>query len=177
MPNKIGGDEPPPRFCVQHRTALRERRLRSTVSVGGGRSPLAFGHMARMVILIFIFLTATSGAYFTSIGCRQEFVKHRRPGWHLTLLGVCITTLLTALFVGQEDLFRPDRWDSGKVGMLPVIIITLTAAAVSLIASLIMVLIFRGRFRDEKHLAEPTGCSEPRDSASVSGRASVARGH
>jgi ABC-type phosphate transport system permease subunit len=104
-----------------------------------------------MVILIFIFLTATSGAYFTGIGCRRALVKHRRPGWHLTLLGICITTSLTALFVGQEDLFRPDQWDSGKVGILPVIIVTLTASVVALIASMIVVSIFRARFRDQNH--------------------------
>jgi formate hydrogenlyase subunit 4 len=102
-----------------------------------------------MVILIFILLTATSGAYFTGIGCRRSLAQHRRPGWHLTLLGICITTLLTALFLGQGDLFQPSKWDSGKVGMLPIIIAILTAAVIALIASVIVVSIFRGIFRDE----------------------------
>jgi hypothetical protein len=34
--------EPPPRFSV-HWAAIRECLVRSTVYVGGGRSPLAFG--------------------------------------------------------------------------------------------------------------------------------------
>jgi type IV secretory pathway VirB6-like protein len=106
-----------------------------------------------MVIFIFILLIATSAAYFTGIGCRRALGQHRRPGWHLTLLGTCITTLLAALFIGQDDWFRPSRWDSGKVGILPVIMITLTAAVIALIASVIVVSIYRGRFRDDNHVA------------------------
>jgi ABC-type uncharacterized transport system permease subunit len=106
-----------------------------------------------MVILIFILLIATSAAYFTSIGCRRALARHRRPGWHVTLLGIGITTLLAALFVGQDDWFRPSRWDSGKVGILPVIMITLTAAVIASVASVIVVSIYRGRFRDDDHVA------------------------
>lgn len=100
-----------------------------------------------MVIVIFILLTAASAAYFTSIGCRRALAQHRRPGWHLALLGICITTLLTALFVEQGDLFRPDRWVLGMVIILP------AAAVVALISSAIVVSVFRGRFRDENHVA------------------------
>ena len=39
---QVGGDEPPPRFSVQRRAAVREHTVRSTVRVGGGRSPLSF---------------------------------------------------------------------------------------------------------------------------------------
>jgi len=38
---QVGGDEPPPRLSAQRRSALRERIVRPTVPVGGGRSPLA----------------------------------------------------------------------------------------------------------------------------------------
>jgi ABC-type phosphate transport system permease subunit len=111
------------------------------------------GHITRMVILIFILLIATSAAYFTGIGCRRALARNRRPGWHLTFLGTCITTLLAALFVGQDDWFRPSRWDSGKVGILPVIMITFVAAVIALIASVIVVSIYRGKFRDDNHVA------------------------
>jgi hypothetical protein len=39
----FGGDEPPPRFSVPSRVPVRERFLRSTVRVGGGRSPQSLG--------------------------------------------------------------------------------------------------------------------------------------
>jgi hypothetical protein len=42
---QIGRDEPPPCFSVQRGAAIRERLVRSTVTVGGGRSPLTFGPM------------------------------------------------------------------------------------------------------------------------------------
>jgi hypothetical protein len=35
--------EPPPRFSVQRRVAIRGCLVRSTVTVGGGHSPLSFG--------------------------------------------------------------------------------------------------------------------------------------
>ena len=41
---QIGGDEPPPRFSARHRAAIQEYFVRSTVPVGGGRSPLAWPH-------------------------------------------------------------------------------------------------------------------------------------
>jgi hypothetical protein len=106
-----------------------------------------------MAILIFILLTGTSGAYFTGIGCRRALAQHRRPGWHLTLLGICITTLLTALFVGQGDLFQPRTWENpnGKPTILPIIM--LPAAVIALITSVIVVWIFREKFRDENDVA------------------------
>lgn len=36
---QVGGDEPPPRFSVRGWAGIRQHRLRSTVLVGGGRSP------------------------------------------------------------------------------------------------------------------------------------------
>ena len=41
---QVGGDEPPPRVSVQCRAGIRECLVRSTDTVGGGRSPLAFGN-------------------------------------------------------------------------------------------------------------------------------------
>ena len=40
---QVGGDEPPPRLSVRGGVGIRKRLVRSTVTVGGGRSPLAFG--------------------------------------------------------------------------------------------------------------------------------------
>lgn len=40
---QVGGVEPPPRFSAQRWAAIPARRPRTTVTVGGGRSPLAFG--------------------------------------------------------------------------------------------------------------------------------------
>ncbi|MGC8989174.1 MAG: hypothetical protein ACP5MD_03540 [Verrucomicrobiia bacterium] len=39
---QVGGGEPPPRFCVQSRAAIRKPLVCSGVTVGGGRSSLAF---------------------------------------------------------------------------------------------------------------------------------------
>ena len=41
--------EPPPRFSVQGGAAVRECLVRSPVPVGGGRSPLALGHIRAML--------------------------------------------------------------------------------------------------------------------------------
>ncbi len=65
----------------------------------------AYGHMERMEIVVFSFVAAISGACFTSIGCRRARVQHRRPGWHLALLGLLVTVLLTILYVGRQTCF------------------------------------------------------------------------
>jgi hypothetical protein len=107
-----------------------------------------------MEIIIFCFLAAASGAGFTSIGCRQAHVRHRRPGWHLLLLGVAVTTLLTMLYVGRGDLFHPERWDDYKGGFWPpVVFASSSAAVVALLSSLAAVFYFRARFRDDKPVA------------------------
>jgi len=46
--NRIRGDESPPRSSAQRRAAIRRHVVRSTATVGGGRSPLAFGIFASM---------------------------------------------------------------------------------------------------------------------------------
>jgi hypothetical protein len=55
---QIGGAEPPPRFSVRRRVAVRECLMRSTVPVCGGRSPLALGIIERTVKLTLPFLVA-----------------------------------------------------------------------------------------------------------------------
>jgi len=45
---QVGGDEPPPRYSVQRWAALREHLVRSTVPVGGCRSPQTFGYPMTM---------------------------------------------------------------------------------------------------------------------------------
>lgn len=107
-----------------------------------------------MELAIFIVLTGASGAYFTSVGCRRALARHRRVGWHLMLLGTFITALFTALLIGQGDLFHPSRWDTGKVSVwLPVAMISSAAAVVALVASAIVVLVFKARIRDEDTVA------------------------
>ena len=115
------------------------------------------GRFTRMEIFIFSLLTAASGALFTSIGCRRARIRHRRPGWHLVLLGTVVTVLLTVLCFGQGDLFRPQRWDEYKGGTSgfwrPIIFLSEAAAGVSVLSSLAVILYFRGRFRDVKPVA------------------------
>jgi membrane associated rhomboid family serine protease len=107
-----------------------------------------------MVLLVFILLAAASGAYFSSIGCRWALARHRRPGWYFALLGILATVLLTTFFLGEGDLFRPAHWDDGKVGFwLPMIIISGAAAIVAFLSSVVVVIIYRARFRNEKHAA------------------------
>ena len=107
-----------------------------------------------MEIAIFIALAGTAGAYFTSVGCRRSFARHRRVGWHLSLLGTFITALLTALLIGHWDLFHPIHWDRGKVlHWLPVGLISSAAAVIAFVASAIVVLVFRARIRDDRSVA------------------------
>jgi len=60
VPNKIGGDEPPPRFSVRRWVAVRECLVRSTVPVGGGRSPLSLAIMTRLVTLLVLVIGVCS---------------------------------------------------------------------------------------------------------------------
>jgi amino acid transporter len=102
-----------------------------------------------VVVALFVLLTALSGAYFTSIGCRHALARHRRPGWHWALVGTLITTVLTTLAFGQGDLFDPSRWDKGKVPFWQMIGTISSAAAVSaFVASVIVVLACRLKFRN-----------------------------
>ena len=114
----------------------------------------SLGHYTRMELAIFILLTGASGAYFTSVGCRRALARHRRVGWHLILPGTFITALLTALLIGQGDLFHPSRWDSCKVSIwLPVTVVSLAAAVVAFVASAIVALAFRASIRDDDTVA------------------------
>ena len=107
-----------------------------------------------MEIVIFSILTAASGAFFTSIGCRRAHIHHRRPGWHVILLGTVVTVALTILYVGQTDLFHPERWDDYKGGFWrPVIFASEAAAVVALLSSLAVVCYFRARFANLKTVA------------------------
>ena len=102
-----------------------------------------------MGLLIFVFLTAAAGAYFTSIGCRRSREHGRRAGWHLILVGTCGAALLTALFVGQGDLFHPNR-DIGKLPVwLEVAVMSAIAGIVALASSVVVVVYFRANYRHE----------------------------
>jgi hypothetical protein len=108
----------------------------------------------RKEIFIFSLLTAASGALFTVIGCGRAPIRHRRPGWHLVLLGTVVTVLLTFLWFGRGDLFRPQRWDEYKGGTRgfwrPIVFASEAAAGVSVLSSLAVLVYFRRRFRDVK---------------------------
>src|SRR5262245_62334299 len=105
-----------------------------------------------MELAIFIVLTAAAGGYFTSLGCRRSQARHRRAGWHQTLIGTVLTALLIGLSIGQGDLFHPDRWDRGKVWIwAPAIMISFAGASVAFVTSVIVVSVFRAKFRNEKH--------------------------
>jgi hypothetical protein len=117
-------------------------------------------NMEHMEIVVFSFVAATSGACFTSIGCRRARVQHRRPGWHLALLCLLVTVLLTILYVGRADLFHPDRWDDYKGGFWPpVVFASASAAGVALLSSLVAVYYFRAKFRNEKPEAQQSACT------------------
>jgi hypothetical protein len=106
-----------------------------------------------MEIFIFCFLAAACGAALTSIACRPARVRRRRPGWHLLLFGVVVTTFLTMLYVGREDLVHPERWDDYKGGFWPpVVFASSSAAVIALLSSAAALLYFRTRFRDEKQM-------------------------
>jgi hypothetical protein len=104
-----------------------------------------------MEAFLFFSLSAASGACFTSIGCRRAHVQHRRPGWHLILLGAGITLLATMLLIGGGDLFHPARWSDYKGGFwLPVMFPSVCAASVALLSSLAVVYYFRSSFINDK---------------------------
>jgi hypothetical protein len=107
-----------------------------------------------MRLFLFVALTGAAGAYITSIACRRSQARHRRAGWHLAFAGTLLTALITGVFIGQPELFHPARWDTGKVSIwYPVIALSSAAAVVALVTSLVVVVVFRVRFRDEKHRA------------------------
>jgi anti-sigma-K factor RskA len=107
-----------------------------------------------MEIIIFSLLTAASGAFFTSIGCRRAHIHHRRPGWHHILLGTVVTVVLTMLYVGRTGLFHPERWDDYKGGFWrPIIFASEAAAVVALLSSLAVVYYFRARISNVKTVA------------------------
>jgi len=110
-----------------------------------------------MEFFIFSLLAAASGAFFTGIGCRRARIHQRRPGWHLILLGTVVTVLMAVLYVGQGDLFRPQRWNEHKGGTSefwrPIIFVSEAAAGISVLSTLAVFLYFRGRFRDVKPVA------------------------
>ena len=65
---QAGGDEPPPRFSVRGRAAIRACLVRSTVPVGGGRSPLSFDntlHLTMKMIVQMMLLTLLVGCAST----------------------------------------------------------------------------------------------------------------
>jgi hypothetical protein len=101
--------------------------------------------------LIFIALTGAAGAYFTSIGCRWAHGRHHRPSWRYGWLASFITALLAVLFVCQGDLFRPGRWDTGKVSIwFSVVSVAIAAGIVALLASAIVLEVFWRKFKHEK---------------------------
>lgn len=121
---------------------------------GGAQFSTFESRRAYMGVVIFIVITAASGAWVTSLRCRRAQARRCRAGWHLTIRGTLITALLTGLFIGQPDLFYPDRWDNGKVSIwFPVMASSSAAAVFAFVASVIVVAAFRARFRDENHVA------------------------
>jgi hypothetical protein len=107
-----------------------------------------------MELFIFFILSAASGAYFTSVGCRVSQAKHRRAGWHHVLLGPAVTALLTVLLIGQRDLFFPSRWITVKISFwYPITLGASASAIIAFIASVIVVLVSRANFRDANPVA------------------------
>ena len=111
-----------------------------------------------MELVIFIILTAAAGAYFTSIGCRLAQARHRRAGWPAAVFGALVTAVLAALTVGQGDLFHPGRWDDWGVSIwIPMMVLSVAAAGVALLASTLVVAVFSARFQKECGGATGTG--------------------
>ena len=101
--------------------------------------------------VIFIVLAGAAGAYFTSIGCRWAHARHHRPSWRYAWLGSFITALLSVLFVCQGDLFRPSRWDTGKISIwFTVVSVAVAAGLIALLASALVLEVFWRKFKHEK---------------------------
>lgn len=105
--------------------------------------------MERLEIFIGAILVAAYGAVFTSFVCWRASQHKHRPGWHLALLGTAITALSVIFLVGQEDLFRPERWDAYKGGFWQIVLLaTIVASIIALMSSVAVVYYFRSRFRN-----------------------------
>jgi hypothetical protein len=103
-----------------------------------------------MELVVFFLLIAAAGAYFTSIGCRRAHAQHRPPSWRSAWLATFVTVLLTVLLACQEDLFRPSRWDAGKVPIwFTVVWLSATACPIALLGSGVVLEIFWRKFKHE----------------------------
>src|ERR1043165_6621214 len=65
---QVGGDEPPPRFSAPRQAAVRECLVRSTVTVGGGRSPLSFADIMKAFLCLCAFLFVLPCGVFAADG-------------------------------------------------------------------------------------------------------------
>lgn len=103
-----------------------------------------------MELAIFLLLAGGAGAYFTSIGCRQAHAKHHPPSWRYAWLATLGTALLSVLLVCQGDLFRPSRWDTGKVSIwFSVVTVSIGTSIPAMLASAVVLQVYWRKFRDE----------------------------
>jgi len=70
-----------------------------------------------MQSILLILVVAAASTYAASLVCRVLQSCHRRPGWFVAPLVAACLGSLAVLAVFQGDLFRPSKWDSGKVSL------------------------------------------------------------
>ena len=88
--------------------------MRSTVPVGGGRSPLSLD-LAAMGIVLAIAVIGGLSSYITSVACRSARARRRRVSLWSGVISDIVTACLVVVFVFRGEGFDPSRWHQGKI--------------------------------------------------------------
>jgi hypothetical protein len=100
--------------------------------------------------VVMILLISAAAIYITSLPCRFAVSRRRRAAWYFAVLGAAGAGALTILFVYQGDLFRPSKWDTGKVTMLITVpMIFMISGAIGFIPASLVVRHYRVKFEDD----------------------------
>ena len=104
-----------------------------------------------MEYLPLIFLPAAFGGYLTSFFCRRIARDNRKPSYLLAVMGGLLTSVATALIVGQKDIFDWQRWDRGPVTIWwGVTLFSICALAIALPVSVAVVYLMRRSFESKR---------------------------
>jgi hypothetical protein len=94
-----------------------------------------------------IFLLEAAAAVLTAGGCWLAAKSHHRPGWYLAFLGAIAPAAAVYLFPDGGFLFHPERFQHSKTSPTIELQGFLQLAAVAIIPTLLVVRLFRQRFR------------------------------
>lgn len=93
--------------------------------------------IAMFRIYVFLILLLAAGvpsagvaAYIASVPCRILVSRGRQPKWHIALGVAMLMGILAALFAGGTDIFRPSRWDTGKITIREIVPLWFAAASI-----------------------------------------------